>query len=207
VSIGLASLAADGGVIRRDAWDDYFAAVVSPMGLGLGIPIVPLDGLTLREFPSFPSPLKVAFTTKNFKTGNKQTVFTSGDEAEVTVKNESKRTIYIELIGTGVRGEKVIITPTPEKLEPGKTYKSAKFTVKARLGKEEITLFASYNEFPAGEVLQLRKQDYYNRAYYDYVKDRVIHRYYDYQKVGDRYTRRTFDPAELVKRTIDVETK
>src|SRR5262249_22991909 len=40
--LGLVPLAAE-GAIRRDMWEDYFDQVVRD--LGLGIPVVPLDGL------------------------------------------------------------------------------------------------------------------------------------------------------------------
>src|SRR5262249_42402509 len=42
-SLGLVPLASD-GVVRRDMWEDYYDQVVRQ--LGLGVPLVPLDGVT-----------------------------------------------------------------------------------------------------------------------------------------------------------------
>jgi hypothetical protein len=38
------------------------------------------------------------------------------------------------------------------------------------------------------------------------VTDRVIHRYYGYQKDGNRWAR-ALDASGIVKKTIDIETK
>src|SRR5262249_35848968 len=45
-ALGLVPLAAE-GVVRRDMWEDYYDQVVRQ--LGLGIPVVPLDGVTRKE--------------------------------------------------------------------------------------------------------------------------------------------------------------
>src|SRR5262249_24218982 len=48
-ALGLLPLAGEGAV-RRDAWEDYHDQTVTL--LGLGRPLVPLDGLLRRDFPA-----------------------------------------------------------------------------------------------------------------------------------------------------------
>ena len=49
--IGLGTIPlASGGVVRRDMWEDYFDQVVR--ALGLGTPVVPIDGLTRSDYSS-----------------------------------------------------------------------------------------------------------------------------------------------------------
>jgi len=116
VGLGLMSLSAQ-GVVRRDGWDDYFAPVVR--FAGLGTPVVPLDGVALREFPT------IALQPYNItmKTNKKGNVFEPGDELVITVKNDSAREIYVELIGTSARGRKVILTHEPIKVGAGQSYR------------------------------------------------------------------------------------
>ena len=45
---------AGGGLVRRDAWEDYYGSVVK--NLGLGTPIVPLDVFQPTNPPATPLP-------------------------------------------------------------------------------------------------------------------------------------------------------
>ena len=62
----------------------------------------------------------------------------------------------VELIGTSIRGEKVILVPSTTVVRAGQTYKYPPEgnIVQPELGKELITLFASDQPFPGGEVLR-----------------------------------------------------
>jgi mono/diheme cytochrome c family protein len=190
VGLGLIPLGAQ-GVVRRDAWEDHFDGVVR--NIGLGVPIVPLDGVARRDFPSVGEPFKITL-----KTNKKANIFEPGDEAVILVTNESSRAIYLELIGTSTRGRKVILTATPVKVAAGQTYRyppDGGLKIRGAVGKEQITAFSSQQEFAGGELLRGK-----------YVTDRVIHPFYQYQKDGDRW-KLNLHAAGLVKKTIDIETK
>ncbi len=188
--LGLVPLAAD-GVVRRDAWEDYFDQVVRT--LGLGIPIPPVDGLSRKDFPSGPPPVEV-----ELKTNKKSSVFEPGDEIAFLVTNKGRKAIYIELIGTSARGRSVILAPSTTMVGPGETYRyPPQGGLKARggLGKEQVTLFARATAFPGGEVLRG-----------DGVTDRVVHPFFQIRKVAGRW-RLTEDAQGLVRKTIEIETK
>jgi serine/threonine-protein kinase len=198
--LGLSPLAVPGGLIRRDTWEDYFDVVVKEVGLG--IPIVPLDGVARRNFPvAFEDSIKV-----DLKTNKKNNTFAPGDDFFIAVKNHSHKPIYVELIGTDAQGRKVILTYPPIQVKAGETYKTKTLKIRGQLGKEQITLFASYYDFPGGQLL--RGKDYYSGEYGTnfYVSDRVIHSWYGYQRGGHRWPI-NLDGAGIVKKTIDVETK
>jgi hypothetical protein len=103
----------------------------------------------------------------------------------------------------------MILTYPPVKVEPGKSYRNpptGSYKIRGQLGKEQLTLFASYYDFPGGELL--RGKDYYTGDYGTnyYVSDRVIHSWYHYHRDGSRL-KRGLDGSDMVKKTIDVETK
>jgi serine/threonine-protein kinase len=188
-ALGLVPLSGE-GVIRRDMWEDYYDQVVRD--LGLGIPIVPLDGLTRRDFRGDPS-LDV-----ELRTNKKGKVFEPGDELVIYVKNRSKKDVYIELIGTSARGEKVILPLASNRVVAGQEYRfppSGGLKIRSGVGKEEITLFASDVELPGGQLVRGKG-----------VGDRVYHPFYELPSDGKRGVRR-FDPRRLVKKTIDIETR
>jgi mono/diheme cytochrome c family protein len=191
VRLGLASLGSPGGVARRDMWEDSFHEVVK--GLGLGIPVVSLDGLTRLNFPPDDPALDVQLTTN--RQGN---VFTAGDELVLTVTNKSRSDLYIELVGTSDKGEKVVLVPATTIVKAGDKFRFPKvggITVRKGAGKEQVTLFACDQVFPAGEVL---------RGYG--TTDRLFHRFYRLKVIGGR-PQLEFDPTKMVKRTLEIETK
>jgi serine/threonine-protein kinase len=188
-ALGLVPLSV-GGVVRRDMWEDYYDQVVR--GLGLGIPIVPLDGLTRRDFRGDPA-LDVELRTN--KKGN---VFEAGDELVIYVLNRSKKDVYIELIGTSARGEKVILPVAANRVRAGQEYRfppSGGLKIRSGVGREEITLFASEVEMPAGWLLRGKG-----------VSDRVIHPWYEPSSARPGKNK-YFDPTRLIKKTIDLETR
>jgi serine/threonine-protein kinase len=189
VGLGLVSLSS-AGVVRRDMWEDYYDQVVRQ--LDLGVPVVPLDGLSRRDFAA------QAGLDVEFKTSKKNNVFEPGDDLVIFVTNPSKQDIYIELIGSSVRGKKVILTPTVTRLKPGETLRhpsQGALAIQDTLGREQLTLFAGFKPFPAGTLLRGKG-----------VADRVVHSFYELQREG-RQLRVNFDPASLVKKTIIIETK
>jgi serine/threonine-protein kinase len=188
--LGLVPLAAQGAV-RRDTWEDYFDQVVR--GLGLGVPVVPLDGLSCRDFPAGPAPCDV-----ELKTNKKHNTFEPGDELVLRVTNRSQRPLYIELFGTSARGRTVLLAPSTTTVGPGETYRyPAQGGIKIRggLGKERITLFASAAAFPGGELLRGEG-----------VSDRVLHPFFGCRREGGRW-RLANDGTGLVKRVIEIETR
>ncbi|MEK6257477.1 MAG: hypothetical protein AABP62_02560 [Planctomycetota bacterium] len=64
------------GVVRRDTWEDYCDQVVR--GLGLGISVIPLDGLGRDDYPAGSAALNVSLSTNR-----PNNVFALGDESAV----------------------------------------------------------------------------------------------------------------------------
>ncbi len=189
-SLGLVPLT-NGGVVRRDMWEDYFDQVVHL--LGVAVPIVAIDGLTKNDHRSADEHLNV-----RLKTSKKNNIFAPGDDLVLTIKNEGKSDAYVELIGTGTRGEKVVLIPAGTILKPGMEKRfpeSGSLKVQSALGEEQITLFASQEEFPAGEVLQG-----------EHVSDRFVHPFY---QVSSRMHKLEVNanPARIQKQTVTIETR
>ena len=112
--LGLVSLAS-AGVVRRDMWEDYYDQVVRQ--LGMGVPVVPLDGLSRRDFAA------LAGLEVELKTNKKNNVFAPGDELVIFATNKSPQDIHIELIGSSARGRKVILTPAVTLVKPGQQFR------------------------------------------------------------------------------------
>lgn len=189
-ALGLLPLAS-GGVVRRDMWEDYYDQTVRH--LGLGIPVVPLDGLTRRDFAFSSLSAEV-----KLKTNKKNNSFELGDKLVIVVANRSHKDVCIELVGTSARGRKVILTPAGTVVKAGQHYRyppTGAIRVRGGLGKEQVTLFAGAAPFPAGELLRGQR-----------VADRVVHPFYLLRRKGKRLRLR-FDPAPLVKQTIEIETR
>lgn len=189
-AFGLVALA-NAGVIRRDMWEDYFDDVVR--SLGLGIPILPIDSLTtLDHLPdSNKSKLQISTSKKN-------NVFAPGDELRITVSNSGTVPLFIELFGTSAAGETVALIPAGTKLEAGKQlHFPATGSIKVRpvLGKELITLFASENEFAAGQILRAEN-----------IADRVVHDFYKLE-LTDSGAQPRRDAKSILRRTLEIETR
>jgi hypothetical protein len=183
--LGLSALAS-GGSIPRGRWEDVFDRVAS--ALGLGAPIVPLDGLTRREF----RPAAPRFDLE-LRTSKPDNVFSPGDALFILVVNRSNKDLFIELIGTSARGRKVILVPAGTVVKAGEQFRfppSGTIMVQRDRGKEQITVFASDTSFPAGDLL--RGVD---------VRDRVVHAF-----PPDPSTH-PLENARIVKKTIEVETR
>jgi serine/threonine-protein kinase len=189
-ALGLLPLASD-GVVRRDTWEDCYPQTVRH--LGLGTPVVPLDGLTRRDVGHGPLAADL-----HLQTNKPNNLFASGDKMVILVVNRSHQDLSIELIGTSVWGRKVILAPAGTVVKAGREYRyppTGFIRIRGGAGKEQVTLLAGTTPFPAGELL--RGQG---------VSDRVVHSFYALRKDGKRL-RLTFDPARLVKKTIEIETR
>lgn len=189
-SFGLVALA-DAGVVRRDMWEDYFDEIVR--SLGLGIPVVPVDGLSTADHLAEEADLDVRISTTR-----KNNVFAPGDDLAVVVENRSKSDVFIELFGTSAQGETVVIVPAGTRLESGKELRFPKTgTLKVRpvLGRELITLFASAAEFPAGQIIRA-----------EHMADRVVHPFYSLHTT-ERGTEPRLDARKVLKRTLEIETR
>ncbi|MEM8913997.1 MAG: c-type cytochrome domain-containing protein [Planctomycetota bacterium] len=178
------------GVVRRDMWEDAFDQIVR--ALGLGIPVVPIDGV-LRDDYTPANDLDVRLSTK----GN-QAFFRPGDELVIQVTNHGKRDAYVELIGTGTRDEKVVIVSSDTLLSPGESLRfpeTGSLTVQSALGQERITLYASDREFPAAKIITGKN-----------ISDRVLHDFFDVRFDRDRAMLEQ-DVARMLKKTLVIETR
>lgn len=178
-ALGLVPLASQSAV-RRDTWEDYFDQIVRE--LGLGDAIVSLDANTRNDYaPLGHGPDIKITTTKNSRT------FSAGDQIAVLVTNQGKSEICVELVGTGTKGEKVVLVPAGVRLSPGSSIrfpKTGTITVKPSLGHELITVYASETEFSAGTLYRGKN-----------IADRFVHE---------------FDPqrsSPIIKKSLVIETR
>ncbi len=189
-SLGLVALASS-GVVRRDMWEDYYDEIVRSMGLG--VPVMAIDGVTRPDYLPPSSPLDVRLSTDK-----KNNVFAPGDELAVFVENRGKSTVFIEVVGTGTRGEKVVLVPAGTTVAAGAKFRfpeAGSIKVQAALGEERITVFASETEFEGGRVLRGKNMD-----------DRFVHPFYKVE-MKNGATTISNDARTLVKRTITIETR
>ena len=146
-ALGLVPLATHGAV-RRDTWEDYFDQIVRE--LGLGDPVVPLDAVSRFDYAPLGHGPSIAISTTR---GNR--VFAAGDEIAILVKNQGQSPIFIELVGTGTKGEKVVLVPAGTHVAPGAVLRfpeSKTISVQPNQGQELITVFASETKFAAGTI-------------------------------------------------------
>ncbi|MCM2370023.1 c-type cytochrome domain-containing protein [Aporhodopirellula aestuarii] len=179
------------GVIRRDMWEDYFPSIVQ--FLGLGVPVIPIDGITRPDFLVDNSNISVALTTSNANN-----LYSPGDDLVIFAKNEGHTTVYVEMIGTGVGGEKVVLVPAGKTLQPGETLRfpeKGALKVQSTLGNEAITLFASLDEFAAGQVLRAKN-----------MADRYVHPFYSLNVHGG-IAQINHKATKIEKHTITIETR
>lgn len=147
VALGLVPLSSHGAV-RRDTWEDYFDQIVRE--LGLGQPLVPIDAVSKFDYAPLGHGPDVAISTTR---GSR--VFSAGDEIAIIVKNQGKTPVFIELVGTGTKGEKVLLIPAGTRIEAGESLRFPEektITVKPNVGQELITVFASEAKFAGGTL-------------------------------------------------------
>ncbi len=177
--LGLVALASHGAV-RRDTWEDYFDQIVRE--LGLGVPIVSLDAVGRFDYAPVGHGPDVAITTTR---GSK--FFAPGDEIAIIVKNQGKSPVFVELVGTGTKGEKVVLVPSGKLIPAGGEIRFPEqktIKVQSGLGAEQITVFASEANFEGGVIFRGEN-----------TADRIVHE----------------DPSErkspVIKKTLVIETR
>lgn len=178
-ALGLIPLASK-GAIRRDTWEDYFDQVVHE--LGLGEPVIPLDSVNRLNYAPLNVGPDVTITTTR---GSR--FFAAGDKISIIVKNNGRLPIFVELLGTGTKGENVVLVPAGTQVEPETEHRfpaEGTITVKPSQGRELITVFASDKEFAAGT-------HYIGKN----TADRYVH---ELPKVG---------ASAIVKKTLLIETR
>jgi hypothetical protein len=224
-ALGLVQLGSRGSV-RRDTWEDFYDQVVR--NLNAGEPVVSLDGVTRSNYHPAQAPFELEVTrnkpgaeTKNRvqvvlvnKTDPNREVFASGDKVEVQVINNTAADVFAEVFFNSFQGKKVPLPPPGHgELKPdetfrvqvkrGETLRYDEVIVRPTPGSEQVVVFASDAEFPAGEHLVLRKGAE-DRG--EAVSERVVHRFYELERTA-RGLRLKFDPTRVVKRTLAVETR
>ena len=185
--LGLAPFASQ-GVIRRDAWEHNFDAAVNL--LGVGIPIVPVNGnMRLNFVPD-------ALLDKIELTSNKRNnLFEPGDRFRVTVNNKTGGDVFIELYGTSIDFKKVQLTSGITKISAGGQFAFPQdedefIEIRGGLGREEVTLYASAIPFAPGKIF--RGQN---------MADRVVHSFIESDENGE------ISIVDVLKKTILIETR
>ena len=188
--LGLAPLAA-GSIIRRDGFENSFDEAVR--ALGLGIPVIPIDGNLRTQYSVTSRDDKIGF-----RTNKPNNFFEPGDRMRIFVDNRTSDPMTIELYGTSIVGEKVCLTDGQVSLDPGKTFtfpnkSEPGIEIRGGIGEETITLFATSGSLPTGRVLTGKNMD-----------DRVVHAFYEAAEHGHEFLN---DPTEVIKKTIAIETR
>ena len=184
--LGLAPLAA-GSVIRRDAWEHNFDAVVQLLGVGL--PIVAIDGNSRTEFLPTTELAKIKLTTNK-----KNNFFEPGDTLRITVTNGTAKDVQFELYGKSVQGEVVRLTESVTALAAGGTFVfppkgEEPIEIRGGVGRETITFYASTSKLPKGRICRGKN-----------LADRVVHDFFAGETASDSVT-------TVMKKTISIETK
>jgi serine/threonine-protein kinase len=205
---------------------DYFAkhAGDAPADPGAAV-ILPIDALSQPSFPAGAAapPVPAEFRSlrvlvqpgKDPETEGASEFHPKVDFLRVDVTNPSKdKPLYFELIGAKLDGRRAVHVPVT-RLDAGKTFHyppdlipDKKFlNMNLPAGTEQYILYASDKEFDGGVVLVRPKVARTDPSDHPVVTpfERVVHPFYalapDRKSVVVR-----FDPARLVKRTIDVTT-
>jgi hypothetical protein len=188
------------GVIRRDAWEDYYGQVVNALGLGVELP--PLDGVLRKELQAGATPTDITFRALPEKK-----IWAPNDPFTIEVVNKTSGPLYMELIVTSPSGEmKVLTSPDLPPLKPGEKYERPS-QLGPTLSKELVTLFASPEKFSPGEVVRFQANTNLGESAATHsVGDRVFHP--DFERlvpVGTRF--KVERPAVVVKKTLEIDTR
>ena len=190
--LGLASLT-QGGVVRRDTWEDYFDRVVT--GLGVGVPIAPVDGL-IRE-DHLTDEMSQGLILKTNKRSN---IFSPGEQLVITINNQTGIDLFVEVIGTGIEGNIQRLSAV-QRLANGQHWQfpdANGLLIKPKLGSEKITVFASPAEFQPGQLLKPKNET-------TFVADRFVHT--AWYQFDPSTSPRLRVPQPLIKKTLKFETR
>lgn len=173
------------------AVEDHYPQVVRD--LGLGEPIVPIDGVTRDDFPPIAPPFDVDISTN--KANN---LFQTGEGAVVLIKNPSRQPLFARLIFSGTKAEKATPEQCELKIEAGATGRfpeKGELRVQPSLGKEQITVLVSVRPLPPVEILRGPN-----------LTNRVVHPFFRLVERGGQI-QVAFDAERIVKRTLMIETR
>ncbi|MFN3150338.1 c-type cytochrome domain-containing protein [Bremerella sp.] len=187
--LGLVALA-DAGVIRRDMWEDFYDQVIT--GMGIGIPVISMDGVTRPDYLPPTSTVDVRVSTSR-----RNNIFSPGDELAIFVENRGSQPVFIEMLGRSFSGKLATILPAGTKLDAGEKRRfpeEGNLKVKPALGSEQIIVYAGEKEFPCATIVRG-----------DNVADRIVHPFY--QIAGEARPTFDHDPRGLIKRTLTIETR
>ena len=192
--LGLAGLT-HGGVVRRDTWEDYYDRIVAH--LGVGVPIVPIDGLIREDHLADEHSQNLVL-----RTNKRANIFSPGEKAVITIENNTGVDLFVEVIGTSVGGKISEVTHGVMELENGASVSfpdESGYVVQPKLGTEKITIFASPNRFPPGHRLTARNESVH-------VADRFVHPdWYQYGPGDDLQS--SASEVQLIKKTLKIETR
>jgi hypothetical protein len=138
-------------------------------------------------------------TGLDLATNHPDNVFAEGDGLFITVSNSSPYDLYVEIIGTSVMGETVVLAPSGTVVPAGRSHRIPRdgkppLLVRKQRGRERITAFASGSAMPPGVLLQSPDRR---------VADRFFHPSLPSGGVG----RGTAVPLRWIKKTIEIETR
>ncbi len=189
---GLASLT-QGGVVRRDTWEDYFGRIVT--SLGIGTPIAPVDGLIREDHLAEDNSAGLIV-----KTNERSNIFSPGDTMVVTIENQTGVDLFFEMIGTGIEGNVQRLSGV-ERLAAGQKKQfpdEQGLVIRPKLGSEKITVFASPKRFQPGLLLKPKSDS-------THVADRFVHEtWYQFDPSSSPTVQR---PQQLIKKTLKFETR
>jgi hypothetical protein len=162
--------------------------------------LIPLDGLTLPDWPPAAGPLRLSFTAHDARTDENTPIFHPGDNVILRLSNGSEQPVFFELVYVGGDGSAGVREP-PRRLEPAATYeyprdrsrdKKPALTMNSTLGTELYILYASFEPFVGGTLL---------RNVSECGTDRVVHRWYD----GPPRPGPVANPNRIVKKTLRLQ--
>jgi serine/threonine-protein kinase len=166
-----------------------------------GLRVLPLDGVTCAQYDPRVAGVRVLIQTWDAKADAPRSVFNKGDLLEVHIKNEGADTIYIELTslsltdGRAQAGKDLIEAGTPVPPRSTVVYPPKgedRIKLMDVTGKDALILFASKQKFEPGILLESKSA---------HITDRILHPFYARKGAG------RVDPAAIVKRTIEFETR
>lgn len=193
--LGLSPFAAS-GVIRRDSWEDNFDAAVRE--LGLGVPIVPINGHLKPAYLNASVASDVVL-----RTNKKNALFEVGDKMRVFVDNKSSGPIHVDLFGVSADGKAVRLGEASTTVAAGESLQfppadDDPIEIVGGLGREVITLFASESPLPSSTIFRGGN-----------VADRIVHRAYVLEPASDELATPAVvsDATDIVKKSLVIETK
>jgi mono/diheme cytochrome c family protein len=180
---------------------DHFPATPRKLDVGLaeaGIPIIPLDALSVPNSPAGKQPFEVELTARNAGNDAAKTVFKQNEKMQIGVL--SNENLLIELVWTFANGQKVLVDVKPNRITAHARHRFGPRKDEGwpmeEIGPDVFTLFAYAGSTPLPAAQLIRSED---NVY------RVVHAYCEYPRNGGPL-KLLFDPGKVVKKTLKIET-